>query len=74
MAAASRESVELYLEKYIESYMETANVKKGGDTRPTPFCKGYPFHARAYLLPNEAVVVIFHHSAPAMWWASPSSP
>lgn len=66
MAAVSRETVELYLEKYIEGYMELSKARKGGDTRPTPFCKGYPFHARAYILPNEAVVVIFRHSAPAM--------
>ena len=66
MAAVTKQSVELYLEKYIESYMETCNAKKGGDTRPPPFCKGYPFHARAYILPNGAVVVTFRYAAPTL--------
>lgn len=66
MAAVSKQSVERYLEKYIESYMAACEARKGGDTRPPPFCKGYPFHVRAYLLPNEAVVAIFQYAAPAL--------
>jgi len=66
MAAVSKQSVELYLEKYIESYMAACDAKKGGDSRPPPFCKGYPFHVRAYILPNEAVVAIFQYAAPAL--------
>ena len=65
MPRVTAEAVELYLEKYIESYMEACEARKGGDTHPPPFCKGYPFQARAYILPNEAVVVLFRYMAPA---------
>ncbi len=65
MAAVTRETVERYLEKYIESYMAACNAKKGPDSRPPPFCKGYPFHIRAYILPNEALLATFQYAAPA---------
>jgi archaellum component FlaC len=65
MAAVTGKSVEQYLEKYIESYMEACNAKKAADSRPPPFCKGYPFHVRAYILPNEAMVATFQYAAPA---------
>jgi archaellum component FlaC len=66
MPRVTAEAVELYLEKYIESYMEACKAQKGGDTRPPPFCKGYPFQVRAYILPNEAVVCLFRYVAPSL--------
>jgi archaellum component FlaC len=65
MAAVSGQSVERYLEKYVESYMAACEAKKGPVSRPPPFCKGYPFHVRAYILPNEAVVATFQYNAPS---------
>jgi hypothetical protein len=66
MAAVSKQSVERYLERYIEGYMAACDARKGGDSRPPPFCKGYPFSVRAYILPNEAMVAIFQYVAPAL--------
>ena len=65
MAAVSGQSVESYLEKYVESYMAACEAKKGPVSRPPPFCKGYPFHVRAYILPNEAMVATFQYNAPS---------
>jgi hypothetical protein len=56
--------VEKYLKAYVESYRSTIKPDYPDAARPA-FYKGYPFHVRAFILPNESVAVTFKYAVPA---------
>ena len=65
VAAITEDVVEKYIRSYIEAYRETIKPEYPEAARPA-FFKGYPFHVRVFILPNEAVAVTFKYSVPSL--------
>lgn len=66
MVYITKEGVERYIKAYVETYMEYVKKRKSEIVKLPHFCKGYPFHITAYIMPNEAVFYLFKYNTTIM--------
>jgi hypothetical protein len=64
-ADITEQVVEKYLQSYIEAYRGTIRPDYPENARPA-FFKGFPYHVRAFILPNSSTAVSFKYAAPAL--------
>jgi hypothetical protein len=65
VAEITEQVVEKYLQAYIEAYRGTIKPDYPDNAKPA-FYKGFPYHARAFILPNAATAISFKYAAPAL--------
>lgn len=64
-AEITEQVVDRYLQAYIDAYRGTIKPDYPEAARPA-FYRGYPYHARAFILPNGSTAVIFKYAAPSL--------
>ena len=65
VAGITEQVVEKYLQSYIEAYRGTIKPDYPEAARPA-FYRGFPYHVRAFILPNFSTAVTFKYSAPSL--------
>jgi archaellum component FlaC len=65
VAEITEQVVEKYIQSYIEAYRGTIKPDYPQNARPA-FFRGFPYHVRAFILPNSSTAVIFKYAAPSL--------
>jgi septal ring factor EnvC (AmiA/AmiB activator) len=65
VAGITEQVVEKYLQSYIEAYRGTIKPDYPEAARPA-FFRGFPYHVRAFILPNSSTAITFKYSAPSL--------
>ncbi|MEW5760961.1 MAG: hypothetical protein AB1779_09365 [Candidatus Thermoplasmatota archaeon] len=64
MSYRGKEEIDTYIKAFIENYINTA--KSADIVVPLPFIKGAPHHVDVYILPNNAVCVLFRYGSQSL--------